>query len=102
MEPWDTPFNRATNAYKSREKWKPPTSAGRVFVFGTSMKVGEYYKSDGKKRKERKMAREKAEVEELRKKMQSLEHKVEKRDKVHASAVNKRVEERIRAIIPLG
>jgi hypothetical protein len=29
-------------------------SAGRVSGFGTSMKVGKYYKEDAKKRKERK------------------------------------------------
>ncbi|KAM0915755.1 hypothetical protein ACQ4PT_010616 [Festuca glaucescens] len=33
-EPWDTTFNRATNAYKKRLKFEPPTSAGRVSGFG--------------------------------------------------------------------
>ena len=53
-EPWDTTFNRAMNVYKERDKSVPPTSAGRVSGFGTSMKFGEYYKDDIKKRRERK------------------------------------------------
>ena len=53
--PWDTTFNRAMNVFKGRDKSKPPTSAGRVSVFGTSMKFGEYYKDECKKRKEMKM-----------------------------------------------
>jgi hypothetical protein len=61
-EPWDTPFNRATNAYKERDLDKPPTSAGRVSGFGTSMKVSEYYGSDAKTRKERRSTKDKAEV----------------------------------------
>ena len=52
--PWDTAFNRATNAYKHRDKLMPPTSAGRVSGFGTSMMFGEYNKDEIKKRKERK------------------------------------------------
>ena len=75
-EPWDTSFNRATNAYKKRPKFEPPTSAGRVSGFGTSMKFREYYKEDEKKRKERKTqtsARDKAEVEERRQKVHALE-----------------------------
>jgi phage I-like protein len=59
------------------------------------MKVGKYYKEDAKKRKERKTqsaARDKAEVQELRKKLQSLEEKVDDRA----------VDERIRAVIPMG
>ena len=45
-EPWDTTFNRATNVYKRRDKSLPPTSAGRVSGFGTSMKFINYYHSD--------------------------------------------------------
>jgi hypothetical protein len=53
-EPWDTTFNRAMNAYKKRPTSEPPTSAGRVSGFGTSMKFREYYKEDpAKKRKEK-------------------------------------------------
>ncbi|KAM0836645.1 hypothetical protein ACQ4PT_062179 [Festuca glaucescens] len=33
-EPWDMTFNRATNAYKKRPKFEPPTSAGHVSGFG--------------------------------------------------------------------
>ena len=36
--PWDTTFNRAMNVFKGRDKSKPPTSAGRVTGFGTSVK----------------------------------------------------------------
>ena len=46
-EPWDTTFNRATNVFKNRDKSAPPSSAGRVSGFGTSMKFTEYYNSDG-------------------------------------------------------
>ena len=40
-EPWDMTFNRATNAYKKRPKFEPPTSAGHVCGFGTSVKFRE-------------------------------------------------------------
>ena len=98
-EPWDTTFNRATNAYKDRDKSKPPTSAGRVSGFGTSMKFVEYYSSDPEKRKERrKMKRDNtAEVVELRKKVESLEKQI-----VDSSTVDKLVDERIRTLIPPG
>ncbi|KAK1619417.1 hypothetical protein QYE76_024934 [Lolium multiflorum] len=74
-EPWDTPFNRATNKYKERELDKPPTSGGRVSGFGTSMKLSEYYGSDAKTRKleRRSSAKDKSEVQELKKKVESLE-----------------------------
>ena len=49
MEPWDTVFNRATTAYKKRDKGLPLSSAGRVSGFCMSMKL-EYYKEDPKKR----------------------------------------------------
>lgn len=42
-EPWDTPFNRATNKYKNRDLDKPLMSGVRVSSFGTSMKLSEYY-----------------------------------------------------------
>ncbi|KAK1692042.1 hypothetical protein QYE76_008739 [Lolium multiflorum] len=74
-EPWDTPFNRAMNKYKERELDKPPTSGGRVSGFGTSMKLSEYYGSDAKTRKleRRSSAKDKSEVQELKKKVESLE-----------------------------
>lgn len=101
-EPWDTPFNRATNKFKGRDVHKPPTSAGRVSGFGTSMKVADYYQSDSKTRKERRtMSKDKAEVLELKKKVESLEQ-----GKVDLPMVDKlveeRVDERIRALIPPG
>jgi hypothetical protein len=52
-EPWDTPFNRATNAIKKRPKNKKIMSAGHVSGFGLSMKVGIHFKEDSKTRKER-------------------------------------------------
>ena len=90
--PWDIPFNRAVNAYKNRNKFLPPTSAGRVSGFGTSMKFGEYYKDDIKKRRERKSqssAKEKEKVEQLQKQVESI-----------PDIVAQKVEERIRDIIP--
>ena len=72
----------------------PPTSAGRVSGFGTSMKFGEYYKDEIKKRKERKSqstAKEKEEVEELKKKVDSI-----------PQLVAEKVEEKIHDIIPPG
>ena len=98
-EPWDTVFNRATNTYKKREKKLPPKSAGRVSGFGTSMKFTEYYKEDAKKRRERKnqsAAKDKAEVEELKLKVKTLEEKVDEK------AMDKLLEEKLRAIIPPG
>ena len=64
-ERWDTPFNRATNAYKKRPLDKPPTSSGRMSGFGLNMKVDEYYTSDAKSsRKERRTtSKDKAEVQ---------------------------------------
>ena len=47
----------------------PPTSAGRVSGFGTSMKFINYYHSDAQTKKDRrKPSKDKAEVLELRKK----------------------------------
>ena len=84
---------------------KPPTSAGRVSGFGCNMKVAEYYSSEhsaGNTRKERRTAsKDKAEVLELRAKVQSLEQ-----EKVDLPTVNKRVnelvEEKLREFIPPG
>lgn len=62
--------------------------------FGTSMKFGEYYKDEIKKRKERKSqsaAKEKEEVEELKKKVDSF-----------LQLVAEKVEEKIHEIIPPG
>ena len=101
-EPWDTPFNRAMNKFKGRDVDKSPTSAGRMSSFGTSMKVAEYYQSDSKTKKERRTtSKDKAEVLELKKKVESLEQ-----GKVDLPMVDKlveeRVEERIRALIHPG
>ena len=78
-ERWNTPFNRATNAYKKRPLEKPPTSAGRMSGFGLNMKVAEYYASDAKssKRERRTMSKDKAEVQELKQQLASLEKKIE-------------------------
>ena len=89
--PWDTTFNRAMNVYKGRDKSKPPTSAGHVTGFGTSVKFLQYYNTDTETRKERrKPARDKAEVIELRKKLETLEH-----EKVDSSTVDKLVDEKV-------
>ena len=96
-EPWDTAFNRATNAFKQRDLDLPPTSAGRVSSFGLTMKVGEYYQSDAKSRKARRTSsKDKAEVEELKKKVQSLEQAKEDLPKL----VEERVNQQLRACLP--
>lgn len=101
-EPWDTPFNRAMNKYKKRDLEKPPTSAGRVSSFGTSMKLSEYYGSDAKTRRERRTsAKDKAEVQELKKKVESLEKMVAEKP-VENTELKSKLEERLRLIIPLG
>jgi hypothetical protein len=64
-EPWDTPFNRATNAIKKRPKHKKMTSAGRVSGFGLSTKVGVHFKEDSKTRKERRSKVEEAQRREI-------------------------------------
>ena len=74
---------------------KPPTSAGRVSGFGTSVKFGEYYKDENRKRRERKSST--AEVERLKKKVEDLEAK-----KVDESTVDKMVEEKLRAFYLLS
>ena len=100
--PWDTTFNRAMNVFKGRDKSKPPTSAGRVTVFGTSMKFIEYYSTDTDKKKERrKPAKDRAEVLELRKKLETLE-----KEKVDSTMVDKlvaeKVNEQLRTLLPPG
>ncbi|KAK1669224.1 hypothetical protein QYE76_057383 [Lolium multiflorum] len=103
-EPWDTPFNRATNRYKERELDKPPTSGGRVSGFGTSMKLSEYYGSDAKTRKleRRSSAKDKSEVQELKKKVESLEKLVAEKPVENTEMMNKLLDEKIRQIIPHG
>ena len=103
-EPWDTPFNRAMNKYKERELDKPPTSGGRVSGFGTSMKLSEYYGSDAKTRKleRRSSAKDKSEVQELKKKVESLEKLVAEKPVENTEMMNKLLDEKIRQIIPLG
>ncbi|KAK1611783.1 hypothetical protein QYE76_035456 [Lolium multiflorum] len=90
-------FNRATNAYKKRDLDKPPTSASRVSGFGTSMKLSEYYRSDAKTRKERRTtAKDKAQVQELKKKVESLEKMVAKK----LAEMSKLLDEKTREITP--
>jgi hypothetical protein len=102
-EPWDTPFNRATNAYKKRPVDEPPTSAGRVSGFGLNMKVAEYYGSDAKSRKERrKSTKDNAEVQELRAMVESLQKRLDEKAPEDPETVNKIVDERIRQVIPQG
>jgi hypothetical protein len=64
-EPWDTPFNRATNIMKKRPKHKKMTSAGRVSDFGLTMKVGIHFKEESKTRKERRSKVEEAQRREI-------------------------------------
>ncbi|KAK1626283.1 hypothetical protein QYE76_000598 [Lolium multiflorum] len=103
-EPWDTPFNRAMNKYKERELDKPPTSGGRVSGFGTSMKLSEYYGSDAKTRKleRRSSAKDKSEVQELKKKVETLEKLVAEKPVENTEMMNKLLDEKIRQIIPPG
>ena len=72
-EPWKTAFNRATNAYKDRDKSKALTSVGRVTGLGTSMKFLEYYNSSDaaemSKGRRRTTRAYKTEVVELRNKL---------------------------------
>ena len=77
--------------------------------FGCNMKVAEYYSSEhsaGNTRKERRTAsKDKAEVLELKAKVQSLEQdKVDLPtvDKMVEERVNELVEEKLRAMTPLG
>jgi hypothetical protein len=60
------------------------------------MKVSEYYGSDAKMRKERRSTKDKAEVQELKKKVESLEKRVD------PTEMSKLLDERLRQIIPPG
>ena len=65
--------------------------------FGLNMKVGEYYQSDAKSRKARRITgKDKAEVEELKKKVESLEQVKEELPKL----VEQGVREQLRAFLP--
>ncbi|KAK1652691.1 hypothetical protein QYE76_070496 [Lolium multiflorum] len=99
-EPWDTPFNRALNILKERPVSKPPTSAGRVCGFGTSMKFREYYKEENSKKRRRSAMSEedKAEVEELRKKVSMLEEK--QANSMDKDEVDKLFEKKLRDFLP--
>jgi hypothetical protein len=59
-EPWDTPFNRATNAIKKRPKHKKMTSDRCISGFGLSTKVGVHFKEDSRTRNERRSKVEEA------------------------------------------
>ncbi|KAK1611978.1 hypothetical protein QYE76_035651 [Lolium multiflorum] len=103
-EPWDTSFNRATNKYKNKDLSKTPTSAGHVSGFGTSMKLSEYYGSDAKTRRQerRSSSKDKYEVQDLKKKVESLEKLVAEKPAENTELMNKLLDEKIRQIIPLG
>jgi hypothetical protein len=88
------PFNRAMNAYKERDLDKPPTSASRVSDFGTSMKVSKYYGSDAKTRKERTSTKDKAKLQELKKKVESLEKIVDPTEM--SKLVDEKLQEKLR------
>jgi hypothetical protein len=97
-EPWDTTFNKATNAFKGRPKSLPPTSAGRISGLGTSTKFREYYHEEAKKRKERRSqsaAQDQAEKEELKRKIAHLE-----KSKVDQDEVNAIVQQKILELLP--
>ena len=101
-EPWDTPFNRATNAYKDRPLDKAPTSSGRISGFGCSMKVAEYYSSDAKSRKHRRKSTkaDSGEVEQLKAEVELLKKRLDEKAEPEPAVVNQLVDERIRQIIP--
>jgi hypothetical protein len=98
-EVWDTTFNRAMNVAKGRDKLAPPTSAGRVSGYGTSVKFTEYYSSDGagetKKRKRTSKNEDRAEVERLKAELEEL-----KKNTVDKQEVQKLVREGIHQIMP--
>ena len=87
--PWDTTFNRALNRFKGRDQTLPPTSAGRVAGFGTSMKFIEYYSTDTEARKQRRKSG-KAEVQELKEEVATL-----KKDMVDPATMNKLVADKV-------
>ena len=76
----------------------PPTSAGCVSGFGRSMKFINYYHSDADTKKERRRpSKDKAEVVELRKKVETLENQ-----KVDSTTVQRLVDEKLRSFLPPG
>jgi hypothetical protein len=64
------------------------------------MKVSEYYGSDAKTRKERRLTKDKAEVQELKKKVESLEKIVDPTEM--SKLVDEKLHEKLRQIIPPG
>ena len=97
-EPWDMTFNRETNDYKGRDKSLLPTSPGRVSGFGMSMKFINYYHSDAETKKERRRpSKDKAEVVELRKKVETLESQI-----VDSATVERLVDEKLKSFLPPG
>ena len=101
-EPWDTPFNRATNAYKDRPLDKAPTSSGRVTGFGCSMKVAEYYSSDAKSRKHRRKSTkaDSGEVQQLKAEVELLRKRLDEKAEPDPAKVSQIVDNRIREFIP--
>lgn len=101
-EPWDTPFNRATNAYKDRPLDKAPTSSGRVTGFGCSMKVAEYYSSDAKSRKHRRKSTkaDSGEVQQLKAEVELLRKRLDEKAEPDPAKVSQIVDDRIREFIP--
>ena len=81
---------------KKRGLLEKPTSAGRVSGFGTSVKFGEYYKEENKKRREKKTQ---STVQVLAKQVEDL--KASKLDEEAVNAmVDRKVEEKLRALLP--
>ena len=68
------------------------------------MKLSEYYGSDAKTRKleRRSLAKDKSEVQELKKKVESLEKLVAEKPVENTEMMNKLLDEKIRQIIPPG
>ncbi|KAK1601029.1 hypothetical protein QYE76_017875 [Lolium multiflorum] len=97
-EPWDTPFNMALNIHKERPISKPPT-------YWTCLRL--WYKHEvsrvlqrGKQQEERSAMslEDKAEVEELRKKVSMLEEK--QANSMDKDEVDKLFEKRLRDFLP--
>jgi hypothetical protein len=89
-EPWDTPFNRATNVIKKRPKHKKMTSNGCVSGFGLSTKVGIHFKEDSKTRKERRSKVEEAqrwEIADLKAQVATLPAQMEEKFKARLRQV---------------
>ena len=101
-EPWDTAFNRATNAYKDRPLEKAPTSSGRISGFGCSMKVAEYYSSDAKSRKHRRKSTkaDSGEVQQLKAEVELLRKRLDEKAEPDPAKVSQIEDDRIREFIP--